>query len=146
MELVHTLPISSIEELKQFEEEISSNCEYKQFMVCHLKDRSSNLLFRSLTETLFVSAVNRTVNDVMSLLMENGLGMQFCMKGRNPSKVSFERYFPRTIDLVFEVLKSKNGTSGPQLELVTIGRSIGEWFRLARLRKGVAKSADGAKD
>lgn len=59
------------------------------------------MLYRNLSEKFLQTALNKTVNDIMSLLFINQLGMQFCMKGRNPLKISFESCFPSIMNLVF---------------------------------------------
>ncbi|XP_046407238.1 uncharacterized protein LOC124171891 [Ischnura elegans] len=139
MESRHCLPMDTLEELIEFEGEIASDKEYRRFLVKHLMERSSNLLYRSITEKLFSAAVNKTVNDICSMIMSNDMGKQFCMKGRTPHKIPFESTFPNTIDLIFDSVKTK-GANGPQLDLFTVKKSIGEWLRLARLRGGSKKS------
>ncbi|XP_046407361.1 uncharacterized protein LOC124172007 [Ischnura elegans] len=141
VQVLHDLPLKKLEDLTEFQETVRSNSKYRAFMVKYLQSRCSNALFQSTGKT-FTTSLNKTVNVVCATIMCNDLSRLFCMTGRASQKIPFEAEYPHIIDLIFDAVKQKN-VNGVPLDMVVVKRSIGEWFRLSRVR-GRSKAAVAA--
>ncbi|XP_046404894.1 uncharacterized protein LOC124170230 [Ischnura elegans] len=130
---LYSLPVGDVGSLLNLEGTIIENNEYREFLICHLKERSSNILFKCSHNNQMRAGLNRTVNDMCSTLMSNELAASFCMKGRSENKMAFEVNFSSIINVIFESVKAK-GVPGAIFDTVSVKRSIGEWFRVSKYR------------
>ncbi|XP_046387544.1 uncharacterized protein LOC124157097 isoform X2 [Ischnura elegans] len=128
------LPVDSLEDLFFLQEEISTSPKYKRFMMKKLKDHSASLVFKGLRMKAVFHSLNRTVYSCLATIMTNRVGMMLCRKGKSLNKVSFELNFPQLISLIHDVVRAKQ-VNGPEINTILLARSIGEWFRQARLRQ-----------
>ncbi|XP_046384738.1 uncharacterized protein LOC124155039 [Ischnura elegans] len=73
-----SLPDGDVGSLLNLEGTIIENNKYREFLICHLKERSSNVLFKCSHDNQMRAGLNRTINDMCSTLMSNELAASFC--------------------------------------------------------------------
>ncbi|XP_046407549.1 uncharacterized protein LOC124172179 [Ischnura elegans] len=133
-------PIGDFESLVLAEEEMSTNQDFKFCMVEYLLDRAT-LPSKEISDKEKKYFLNRAVNGMCCAIMSDELATQFSMKGRSEEKQSFEERFPMIICVVLDATQKKfKFCKDFPIDLITVKRSMGEWFRLSKNRTEEGKN------